>query len=397
MKNIFKTISVIAMVVMLSACKSVQVQPDSNSETSQTSLSELSNYDFNHKFEQALNRKDRGFIEKLVSSHALTKYTLKTYLREYGDAFKFIASGKKWDEAGEIGLSVFKTNIVKSLNANSTKQNWTYLYSFYDEDKNITISLYRINFSDTYQYLKFYFDENRNLVDLHISAFKYSDIDLTIKLIALSLRSANKNDHPFELINRFGEDAKNANLAKLESDLKALDEEQKKSDIIYDFLLRLLVNLPPESGKKFVSLIQENMQYQSVLLQPYLDIPNEKVTEKRISYLENILVFTQNDSRSLSELSMSYSHIGDFKSALKFGKQAVMKSPDDEHVFWNFLEVAIVSGKFDLSKKILRVLSEKFEIPPNNELLAALNKYPDFIKSQPFKTWLAENGKSTSQ
>ena len=74
-----------------------------------------------------------------------------------------------------------------------------------------------------------------------------------------------------------------------------------------------------------------------------------------------------------------------------------MKSPEDEEIFWDFLEVTILSGRFDLSTKILRVLNEKFQIKLNEENLAALDQYPKFINSQSYKVWLTENKISSGQ
>jgi tetratricopeptide (TPR) repeat protein len=181
-------------------------------------------------------------------------------------------------------------------------------------------------------------------------------------------------------------------MSGLESDLKGLDPEFKKSDVIYDYLLRLLARLPKESAIEFVNLIQKNIKYKSILLQPYLEsYLNIYDDVEKIKYFENMLNFSQHDSHTLTLLSLLYARQGNFKTALSLGKEAVYKTPLDEVVYWNLLEVTIMAKRYELSTKVLRVLYEKFDVQLNNEIQAELEQFPDFVESDQYKIWLAEN------
>lgn len=397
MKTIFKAVSLAAILLILAGCNSMKVESTVGDQRLKSSIKDLSIYDFNKKFEKAINNKNIDFIKKTISSESIIKHLKKEYLPEYADVALLYASRNKSDKSIDLG-HIFKSNIVKVLNNNPNNSNWTYLYSLYNKDSELTMSLYRIIIEDRLQYIKFYFDEDRKLVNLHVAGFKYSDFDLMINLMALPLRSVNKINHHYDTILKFTENAKNSDMDKLESDFKNLDYELKNSDIFYDFLLKLQLSLKKEPAKKFVILMQEYMLYQSFLLHPYLEHSlDHEAFEKRRLYLENLLDFTQNDSNALSELSLTYARKGDFLAALKLGKQAIMKSPEDEDIFWDFLEVTILSGRFDLSTKVLRVLNEKFQIQLNEENLSELKQYPDFINSEIYTTWLTAIRISKSQ
>ncbi len=397
MKMMFKAFAIVLVVILIPACNSMKVDTGSIDKQIQPHFSDLSIYDFNKKFEYALNNRRLGFMKKVIKPEPIKKFIKRRYLSEKASVLQSSTSGMSLGVPSDIG-QISTLNMVKVLGENSTKFNWIYLYSLYDKKREATVSLYRISGEDRLQYIKFYFDENRQLVDLHISAYKYSDFDLIVKLLVLPFMSGSKDGHQYDVIGRIAEHTKDVDFVKLESDFKTLDDNLKNSDVFYDYVLKLLGTLKEKSAQRFVNLIQEYMDFQSFLLQPYLESNQTyNTSEEKIKYLEYLIDFTQGDSSVLSELSLTYAHVGNFKSALALGKQAVIKSPEDEEVFWAFLEVTILSGRFDLSTKVLRVLNEKFELALNDENLATLDQYPNFIESKLYKTWLSENKVPVSQ
>lgn len=350
--------------------------------------SELTPYQFNLEFENALYKKDKDFILSLIEQEVISQYITDHYPDEQ-KKLKQIDKIMSNAQPGKNLATIYSNELLKSLTA--FKYSFNYLYSKKDSTGEFLNSYYEVVNDTPIAFFIFKFTKNYKLIEISNPTLYYSSLEFFVKT-QLSPFEYNEPNllKTFKLLRST---ALEGDTIKFRHLLENLEPSIKNSFFTYDFFLRILGDSSPELRQHLIWIINDEIDHENTKMAPYLSESHVDYVKNIYQYAKDLAAIVENNSFIYATLALSSALKGNDEEALGYIRSSLINDPNDYVSILSLVDASVYTGRHDLTVALLSYFEKHFEEsfqPIENELKKDINlspEYIDFLNSTTYKNW----------
>lgn len=335
---------------------------------------------FNQQLEQQLNQDPLPALQQRIDVLSIARHLRLKYPQQFANPLN----------TAKVAADL-KQQLVSGMVDMSQTFRWHYLHSETLSDSSIA-AYYRLDSDDGYTYVTLWLEpESYQIYDFHSVSYAFSALDFVGQFTLLFSQHADAQPLLAELTKAL----QNNQIEKSLQLYNSLDETIRHDAALTDFLLRLYSQIPADSNAQIQNIILTALAQtgQNSLLFESSFIQQDNFAEA-IKIVQSLPLFALQDAKMQSELAILHAYNREYETAIMYGRQAILAEPNHQEAYFVMLQVSFLARDYALSLDLINVLTAKFDLAIEREVLAEFEESDGFIASGEYQSWLSKRAQS---